>query len=184
MTGRHALPTAVLGLALACLVAGCESPGPLLSRQTTLGTLKTSVSQLEFQNEQLQKQIAGLKSDNRRLDDRLAQEQAENDDLANRLSDDKGLLGSQGQEFKTGSRSKAGLSDDVDELPPARVRRSNSRRQPPTVIIPGRMEPAREREPADGDVGMWDPPARVRKPLDERWLPVARGTGAADGTVK
>jgi outer membrane murein-binding lipoprotein Lpp len=182
MTGRHAPPTAVLGLALACLVAGCESPGPLLSRQTTLGTLKTSVSQLEFQNEQLQKQVASLKADNRRLDDRLAQEQAENDDLADRLSNAKSLLGSQSQEFRTGSRSKAGAGDDLDEPPPAKVRRSNGRRQPPAAIIPGRMEPARE--PADNDVGMWDPPSRTRKPIDERWLPVARGTGAAQGTVK
>jgi outer membrane murein-binding lipoprotein Lpp len=183
MTGRHALPTAALSLALACLVAGCESPGPLLSRQTTLGSLKTSVSQLEFQNEQLQKQVASLKQDNRRLDDRLAQEQAEADDLADRLSNAKSLLGSQSQEFRTGSRSKPGAGEDLEEAPPSRVRRSNSRRQPPTVTIPGRMEPARP--PGDDDVGMSDPPpARTRKPYDERWLPVARGTGAADGTVR
>ena len=51
LTGRY--PRTFVLLAAASLLAGCAQPGPILSRLTTIGTLKTSLSHLEFENQQL-----------------------------------------------------------------------------------------------------------------------------------
>ncbi len=163
MTGRPALIVALAGL---MLLTGCQGgPGPLTSRYTTLGSLKTSVSQLEFQNEQLAKQVAELKSENRHFGDRLVQEEAENGDLAARLDDARNVLGQRGG----------------DEPATTKVRRSgNTKRKPPAAAIPGRIEPSDD--PDGKDVGLSDPPPRsrvaARPPRDDRWLPVARGLGS------
>jgi len=182
MLGRTLLIVVLAGLA-----TGCQGTGPILSRQTTMGTLKTTVSQLEFKNDQLQKQVAVLKSENRHFEDRLVQEQAENDDLATRLDNAKGLLGQRGGagDMRTGSRSRVD-DDPVDEPPPPKARSSNSRRKPPAASIPGRIEPAHDSD----DVGLSDEPpprsrlAASRRPREERWLPVARGLGTRDAERK
>jgi outer membrane murein-binding lipoprotein Lpp len=181
---RRACLIIVLGL----LATGCQSSGPLLSRQTTVGTLKTSVSQLEYQNDQLRKQVAELKSESRDFEDRLVQEQAENDDLATRLDNARSLLGQRDgpENVRTGSRSSSASENSVDEIPPPRARRSSGKRKPPAVSIPRQIEPARESD----DVGLSeDPPSRsrlaaARRPREERWLPVARGLGTRQGELK
>ncbi len=174
-------------VALAGLLSGCQSPGPILGRQTTLGSLKASVSQLEFRNEQLEKQLAELKSDNRHYEERLVQEKNENDDLATRLDNAKSLLGDRGKDIRTGSRSKTtGESEPLDEPPPPRARRSKSSRPPPAAVIPGRLEPARE--PSADDLGDLRSPrpsrSLARRPAEERWLPVRLGVGSGRGVVK
>ena len=169
------------------MLAGCQS-GPIASRQATLGTLKTSVSQLEFKNQELEKQVAELKSENRHYEERLTQEQTENDDLATRLDNVKSMLGQRdgAMDIRTGGRSRSDV--DLDE-PAPKARRSTVRRKPPAASIPGRIEPARDAD----DVGMNDdPPSRGRlasstkaRPREERWLPVAQGLGTrSDSQVK
>src|SRR6059058_140130 len=94
-TGRSRL----LGLltAMAAVVPfGCAQSGPLTSRNTTLGSLKASVSQLEFDNEKLRKEVAELKADNARLDTQLAQEREANGEVTARLDDTRNLLRRQG----------------------------------------------------------------------------------------
>lgn len=181
MTGRTLLIVALAGLA-----AGCEGGGPLTSRQTMMGSLKSSVSQLEYQNDELQRQVASLKAENRRFEDRLVQERAENEALASQLDGAKGR-GEPAGDVRTGSRSRSSAADDADEPPPSQVRRSKSRRQPPAVAIPGRIEPSRV-EPDDDDVSSSLPPARSRlasrRSIDDRWLPVARGTGTGQAALK
>ncbi len=182
-TGLFVLPVLTLTL------VGCQGmgAGPLTSRQTTLGTLKTSVSQLEFQNEQLQKQVADLKSENRRYEDRLSQEQAENDDLATRLDNVKGLLGQRGEpsDIRTGGRTRSDV--DPDEPSTTRVKRSTSRRKPPAASIPGRLEPAKN---TDDDLGSVESaPSRSRlasgsRIREDRWLPVAKGLGTRQTEIK
>ncbi len=180
---RRTLPIVVL----AGLAAGCQGTGPILSRQTTVGTLKTSVSQLEFRNDQLEKQVTELKSENRHYEDRLVQEQTEADNLATQLDDMKGRSGQKDGpvDLRTGSRSRA-VDDPAEETPQPKARRSNGRRKPPAVSIPGRIEPARDPD----DVGLSDDPptrsrvASARRPREERWLPVARGLGARQGELK
>ena len=55
---------ALLLAAMALAPVGCSQSNPFTSRQTTLGSLKASVSQLEFENEKLQKEVGELKADN------------------------------------------------------------------------------------------------------------------------
>lgn len=180
MTGRSLLIAGLAGLAL-----GCQGGGPLTSRQTTHGTLKASVSQLEYQNDELSREVADLRAENRRFEDRLVQERAENERLTAQLDGS-----TTASDIRTGSRgrSSSGSDEEVDALPPAKVRQSRSRRAPPAVAIPGRLEPARPSDPGDDDVSYNPPPARgrlaSRRTVDDRWLPVARGTGSGHGTVK
>jgi hypothetical protein len=174
---RRTLPI----VALAGLLCGCQG-GPISSYYANSNSLKASVSQLEFRNEALSKQVATLKSENRRYEERLVAEQAENDGLATRLDDANKQLGGRG-DVRTGSRSNSGA--DLDELPPkSRAVKSKSKRQPPAVAIPGRMEPAPQ--PEGDDVGIWKPTESGRlasRRTDDRWLPVAQGA-AGQGTVK
>jgi hypothetical protein len=178
MTGRI-----LLIVALAGLISGCQSgSGPLFSYNSNMNSLKASVSQLEFRNEELSKQVATLKSDNRHYQDRLVQEQAENDSLASQLNNAKG----RGDDVRTGSRPDSSDSDPA----PSKVRRSKSTHKPPAAAIPGRIEPApiTQPEPGGDDVGIWKPSESSRLASTRRssdvWLPVAQGTGTGQGTVK
>jgi outer membrane murein-binding lipoprotein Lpp len=180
MTGKI-----LLIVALAGLISGCQSgSGPLFSYNSNMNSLKASVSQLEFRNEELSKQVAALKSDNRHYQDRLVQEQAENDSLASQLNNAKG----RGDDFRTGSRPDSGDADGTGA--PSKVRRSKSTHKPPAAAIPGRIEPApiTQPEPGGDDVGIWKPSESSRLASSRRtsdvWLPVAQGTGTGQGTVK
>ena len=168
-----------LWLALGALAPiGCSQPGFFTSRQTMAGSLKASVSQLEFENEKLRKEVGELKADNSRLDNQLAQERESNGEIAARLDDAKDLLRRQGGNAQAlGSPSKNFEDDGIP--PPATVPRGRSirgGRKPPTTQIP-RSEP----EPSADDLGYLPPSQRPRDlgPLDrdddDRWLPVARG---------
>ena len=77
-TGRSRLLVPWLALAILAPI-GCAQPGPFSSRQTMVGSLKASVSQLEFENEKLRKEVGELKADNSRLDTQLAQEREAHD---------------------------------------------------------------------------------------------------------
>ena len=148
-----------------------------------VGSLKTSVSQLEYQNDELQRQVAGLKAENRRFEDRLVQERAENQRLASQLDGAKERLGEPASDTRTGSRSSATDDDDdprrrrVGPVPPAAAA---------VVAIPGRIEPARPVD--DDDMGSAQPAPRgrlaSRRAVDDRWLPVARGIGSGQASVK
>ena len=49
--------------------------------------MKTTISHLQFENEQLKTEVAKLKEESRSFEDRLVQEQVHNGDLAARLDD-------------------------------------------------------------------------------------------------
>src|SRR5881628_2443438 len=87
-----------LGIIAATLlgISGCAQSGSVLSQRTSVGTLKTGVSQLEFQNQQLRREVANLKADNRRIEDQLVQEESVNGELSARLDDARDLLGRRG----------------------------------------------------------------------------------------
>jgi hypothetical protein len=150
-----------------------------------LGSLKASVSQLEFENEKLRKEVGELKADNARLDNKLAQESDVNGELAARLDDAKDLLRRQGGNAQAlGAPSKNFEDDGIP--PPVTVpqgQRIKSRRKPPTTQIP-RVE-ADEPDRSTGDDVSYTPSTRRPRDLgpedrdDDRWLPVARGLPSA-----
>src|SRR4051812_3969098 len=112
-TGRP--PRLAISLAALALWSGCATQGPLMSRQTTLGTLKTSVSRLEYENEQLKRSLAESKTENQRITRRLDQEEAANGELTARLDDARTLISQQGAE----SGSLAGSTGSIPAPEPA-----------------------------------------------------------------
>jgi hypothetical protein len=183
-TGRPR--TFALCLALAALTpAGCAGPNPFTSHQTTVGGLKASVSQLEFENEKLKKEVGELRVDNSRLDNQLVQEQQANGEIAARLDDAKDLLRRAGNSTAQASMGAPTRNFEDDEIPPPVVtpksRRVRSSRPSPAVAIPrpaaprindddlSYLNPGRSARNIDRDLGPLD---RVD---DDRWLPVARG---------
>src|ERR1700722_6815097 len=85
-------PRTFVLLAATSLVVGCAQPGPLFSRYTTIGTLKTGLSHLEFENQQLRSKVATLESENRDVENRLVQEEAANGELHARLDDARDVI--------------------------------------------------------------------------------------------
>lgn len=176
---------------LAGALAGCAQQGPLLSRRTTMGSLKASVSHLELENSKLRTEVAGLKQENRQLDERLVQEEAANGDLAARLDDARTLLTQRGwgeaEDDPSGRRASDPFDSGSTTRPVARPRQ----RKPPVARIPGRAEipppdfddadpfgasPPAPRRPAGRDRDLFqDAQSRREADSDATWLPVARG---------
>lgn len=167
-------------------LTGCAGSGSLLPQRTTVGSLKTSLSHLEYENQQLRREVASIKEEYRQVENRLVQEESLNGDLAARLDDARTLLARRGLD--------AGSEPSSDGLEPAggparqtlsAARSNRKRRKPPFAQIPGRVNilpPSDGDEsgpsngwgkpaaPSDGDPG---PTSQIdRSPL---WLPVARG---------
>ncbi len=124
-----------------------------------MGQLKTSLSHLEFENEQLKRQVAKLEQEGRGLEDRLVQEQVDNGDLAARLDDARNLLRDRGIDADTrlgahrSERKSPGYStgdddDGVRTLPAAQS--SRKRRKPPFARIPGRLDDLPKSQDDDG----------------------------------
>jgi hypothetical protein len=188
MTG-HPLKFALL-LASAGVLLGCAQSGPLLSRGTTLGTLKTSVSHLEFENSQLRRELAKAKSESREFEDRLVQEERTNDDLKSRLDDARNLLSQRGNDLG-GSSSPPRLEPGSSDPPPAQTlpagRSTRKRRKPPFVQIPGRIDaepPSDSKEKKADDLfetpttpGRDEFGPHSRRDDLEHWLPVAQAIG-------
>lgn len=130
-------------------LCGCSGQNTFLTGGPSVGQLKTSLSHLELENEQLKQKVAKVEQESRGLEDRLVQEQVNNGDLAARLDDARNLLRDRGVDADTrlGShRSEGksqGYSTDDDEtgtrtLPAAQS--SRKRRKPPFARIPGRVD--------------------------------------------
>jgi hypothetical protein len=167
--------------ALAVVGAGCAQSNPLISHRATLGSLKTSVSQLEFENQQLKQKVANLDSESRQIEDRLVQEESINGDLRARLDDAKALLSRRGL-----GPDGSDAAVDSDPFAPRRTlpagRSNRKTRKPPFAQIPGRVEtepPADEQEDdvPNSSSKRWrgDPGPQSRRDDPAVWLPVARG---------
>ena len=188
LTGRFQLFAAFKLLALASLgsFAGCAQSGPIATHRNTVGMLKQSVSQLEYSNDNLKKQVAELKSDSSRAETELVQERNNNGELTARLDDAKDALRKEGKDVTAlnrpiGSASKASTASADDEIPAPRsqVQRSSRRnRKPPSAAIPPKIESSVDNGPGalqlpsePNDPG----PQASRSAEDGTWLRVTRG---------
>jgi hypothetical protein len=169
-------------------LAGCAQPGPILSRHTTIGTLKTSLSHLEFENQQLRSKVANLESENREFENRLVQEEAANGELHAQLDDARNLLSRQGYDWG-GSNATTNREEPPNRTLPA-GRSNRTPRKPPFARIPGRIDAAPPADPSDDEFNRPAvPSANSLGPQssledDTRWLPIARGTGASGPSTK
>jgi hypothetical protein len=162
---------------------GCAGPNPFTTRQTTIGSLKASVSQLEFENEKLRKDVGEMKAENSRLDNQLVQEREANGELSARLDDAKDLL--RRQSSNSNAQAMGGSSSNFeDDIPPPvatpKARRVRTNRQPPAASI----RPP-ESVPNSDDLSL-QIPRRTPPDIgpsdrndDDVWLPVARGLPSA-----
>ena len=182
MTTRPSWKIAFL-TAAASLLHGCAQSGPMFGGRTKVGTLKTSVSHLEYQNEQMRKEIAQLKSENRQIEDQMVQVEAHNGELTAQLDNARNV--------------SRGNGDEPQDAPPKTLpagRSSRTRRKPPFARIPGRIDPIPAVDPAgEPPVDPFDSPSS--RPSEEfgpqgrledrdRWLPVARGTANVPSEVR
>jgi hypothetical protein len=195
----------VLGVFASVLFAttGCSGQRTFLTGGPTVGQLKTSLSHLEYENEQLKNTVAKLQRENRSTEDRLVQEQIDNGDLTARLDDARNLLRDRGldPDVRVGSRREGdGLENalsDREGLAPRTLptgQKARQRRKPPFAHIPGQVDAPPPPEAGDastpsatGSGGSRRPRSRRRleEELDhhsynagpDRWLPVADGTG-------
>jgi hypothetical protein len=181
-----ALKTA-LTLAVAALLTGCSQPGAPFPRRRSVGSLKTSLSHLEFENQQLRREVAQLKTDSRDVEDRLVQEETENGTLKAKLDDARHLLSQRGYDFGGEQPSALGRGGDRSDSPntvPA-GQSTRKRRKPPFTRIPGRIEAVPPADP-DDDEHVIAPRTRARDDLGaqdvvndpDHWLPIARGSSA------
>ncbi len=180
--GQRKRWTVLLLLPVAAVAGGCSQSSPFLASRTTVGSLKASVSHLDFENRKLQKQVATLQSENRQTENQLTQEESENGDLSARLDDAKDLLRKRGIADSSDAET---ASTGARMLPAARS--SKSRRKAPFAQIPGRIDPLPSaddstdirgaRTPLDDD--LWP---QTRPQITPRWLPVAQGS--TDSTPK
>jgi hypothetical protein len=162
----------IAGLLLS--VTGCAQSGSLVGRGTTVGSLKASVSQLEYENQQLRREVASLKTENRQIENRLVQEESLNGDLSARLDDARNLIGRAGGD--------PGPDADRKTIPAGQSNRK--RRKAPFAQIPGRIDALPPSDTETGPSAGWGRPAAPSQddigPTGQTdrstlWLPVARG---------
>jgi hypothetical protein len=183
-------------------IAGCAGRESVLTSGSSVGQLKTTLSHLQFENEQLKTKVAQLEEEHRTVEDRLVQEQIHNGDLAARLDDARNLLRDRGLESDTrmgargGDSRPVGSDDDRGRVRTLPAGRSTKKpRKPPAARIrgdgdlddlPSASEHESENEgtisfrPAGTPshrVTFPDDPADFRFNDDQlRWQPVATGS--------
>ncbi len=175
-------------------LTGCSGRGTFLSGGPTVGQLKTSLSHLEYENDQLKRDMAKLQQENRTMEDRLVQEQLDNGDLTARLDNARNLIRDRGLDPAERARSRRGEANDPGDdgfgprtLPAGRP--SSKRRKAPVARIPGQIEPAppgqdsqSEPESARPDPETDRSSLRLEDDLDHhtfyagplRWTPIAK----------
>ena len=186
LTGRY--PRTIVLLAATSVLAGCAQSGPILSRYTTIGTLKTSLSHLEFENQQLRSKVATLETDNRDIENRLVQEEAVNGDLSARLDDARDVLTQRGSTWG-GSDGGTKLGDSPARTLPA-GRSNRTPRKPPYARIPGRSSSTAPGDSFNDDFNRPSFPSgdslgpQSLRDDDAQWLPIARGTPVSGTKVR
>jgi hypothetical protein len=197
--GAFTLICAVFGAA-----TGCSGRSNFLTGGPTMGQMKTSLSHLEYENEQLKRTTAKLQRENRSLEDRLVQEQMDNGDLTARLDDARHLLRDRGldSDVRVGSHrsgesvgGRAAVGDDVDRATAPDGTRSRRRKTPFAQISGGGdpvapigVEDQTDGEPS-GSRGARERARRSGRRFDDdepdhhsyytgpkSWLPVANGS--------
>jgi hypothetical protein len=193
-----------LALVLASVCAGCAQPGPFLSRQTTIGALKTSVSHLEYENQQLRAKMVNLETENREIENRLVEEESVNGDLSARLDNARNLLSDRGYNWDgnvavgggtagraessgTGTGAGSGTGTGTGATPRALPAGQSTRkpRKPPFARIPNRSDSSPPPDEVDDEFTHPRIPSgeafgpQSWRDDDAQWLPIARGSGTA-----
>jgi hypothetical protein len=139
-------PKVLLLAAASSVLAGCAQTGQILPGRTSYGTLKTSLSHLEFENQQLRTKVTRLEAENREIENQLVQEENVNGDLAARLDNARNLLSDRGYDLggSTASNGPSRRDEPPHDEAPSRAlpagRSTRKPRKPPFARIPGRID--------------------------------------------
>jgi len=174
-------------LALALLIGGgCSGRGTYITGGPSNGQLKSSLSHLEFENDQLKTQVARLKEENRAIEDRLVQERLHSDTLVTKLDNlrrDRGYGGDSDADLDAPLSSPRTLpagrtTPPRRKSPAAQISRASDQEDIPPIRIddaPRSRSSARPARPRTT-------PSRVQAPDDLgfnaddfNWTPIARG---------
>ena len=172
------------------MMAGCAGRETILTGGPMVGQLKTSLSHLEYENQQLKRSVSKLERENRSIEDRLVQEQLDNGELTAKLDDVRNLARERGLDLDTrvGSHRDDG-GTTTRTLPTGQSTRKQ--RKPPFAVIPGRVEifpPVQDDDTASKPPSARDAKSSGRSDQEDdlnrhsyrggglRWLPVADGT--------
>jgi hypothetical protein len=140
-----------------------------------VGSLKTVISRLEFENEKLRREVADAQTERARIAERLNQEEAANTDLTaqlDRLRDPVGN-GTEMADHPSPRTTPANGPSKGRKAPFARI--PGGVEQTPALDVQARpadeLPPPRRRKTSDAN----GPESRRKDdPDDSRWLPVAR----------
>ncbi|MGP0068286.1 MAG: hypothetical protein ACLQGP_32405 [Isosphaeraceae bacterium] len=137
------------------ILAGCSGRGTFLSGGPSVGQLKTSLSHLEYENDQLKRSVAKLEQESRTIEDRLVKEKLDNGELHAQLDNARNLLRDRVEDQSELARARGndprGKSEDgvgPRTLPAGRA--TPKKRKFPVARIPGQIEPATPGEEDDG----------------------------------
>jgi hypothetical protein len=121
-------------------LAGCAGSDPFTQKRMTQGAVRSSLARIEAERDELQKEIAQLRSDQSRLEELLAEERARGDDLATRLDDARNLLEGRGTRLNAGVQSETDRTNSIRAITPSRVTPAGQpRRKVPFAQIPGQI---------------------------------------------
>jgi hypothetical protein len=180
------------------MAAGCSGRESFLTGGPSAGQLKTTLSHLEYENEQLKRSVAKLERENRSIEDRLVQEQLDNGELTAKLDDVRNLARERGLD----SDARVGSHRDDDGTTPRTLpagRPARKGRKPPFAVIPGQVEifpPVQDDDNASKPRSARDAKSSDRSDQEDdlnrhsyrsgalRWLPVADGTVDSISTLR
>ena len=172
---RTIVAAGLLAATGAMIAPGCANPGPIAARQNTVGSLKASVSQLQYDNINLRKQLADVRTDATRAENKLVQAE---DEIQRRDGGSVAAITRSSSKYASTDNGPSPADDDIPPPVQSPVHRSRGGRKPPAAQIPRTIP--RGADPGPGaiiqDQGTYDPgPQASRFIGDSRWLPVARG---------
>ncbi len=160
-------------LALSSL-PGCAQSGLKSSKQTQVGSLRETVSQLETEKSKLERQVAGLNTENQRLEDRLVQEQAHSDQLSARLDDTRKLTrGVDLDALDARTTASTRGSSPVDSSDRRTTPANQRGRKTPFAQIPGEIQPLND---SQGDSRSSSRPRTT--PYEDE--PASKGSSSSD----
>lgn len=178
----------LIGLLTVALLAGCSGRGTYITGGPSQGQLKTSLSHLEYENDQLKTQVARLKEENRTFEERLVQEQLHNGEITAKLDNARNLLRDGGGNPDSdldaplaGARTlPAGRSSSPRrKAPAAQISQAKETEEIPPIRIDDSPRGSRSSSTRSKSARPTDDDSLGLNEDDLRWTPIARDDKSA-----
>jgi len=174
----------VIACVLVIFLPGCSGRTSYITGGPSTGQLKTSLSRLEYENDQLKTQVARLKEESRSMEERLVQEQIHTGTLTAKLDDARNALRDDGQsvdDFPSQPRTlPAGRRTSKPRKPPtAQISSEDLDDDPPPLIIDDEKGRSRSNRPKPRSSRAGDDSVSMAVEDDNlNWVPVGNGSAS------